>query len=278
MRKLIFFATYNEAGNVPQLVAGIIANAPDADILVVDDNSSDGTVDALKASGAANLRILVRKGKLGLGTAHLLAFCYAIEHGYDVLVTMDGDGSHDPEHLPALLSPMNSGNDFTIGSRYMTGGSCDYSGYRLRISQLANRVARLLLRIRLTEFTTSYRAFRVDTLRTLSFQSLLVGGYSYFLTTVVELARRGARLVEVPIHFRERGYGESKIPPFEIFRGMANLLRLVVIKTVCKMPAVKKHECLTCQSCGTSYSWIAQSHSEQHASEGGTCVYCGATS
>ena len=267
-RVLVFFATYNEAGNVVSLIERITHCVPEADILVVDDHSPDGTAETIKALGRSNVHVLVRNGKLGLGTAHLLSFAYAIAHGYDVLVTMDADGSHDPIHLPSLLAQLTVDRDFVIGSRYMRGGACDYAGYRLRVSQAANVAARLLLGIRLTEFTTSYRVFRVARLRTLDFSALLVGGYSFFLTTVVEAARRGWSLSESPIHFRERGYGTSKIPPFEIFRGMFNLLRLAFIKLIKRRPAPELFKTKACSTCGTAYSFVeAQTKSQ--------CLFCG---
>jgi dolichol-phosphate mannosyltransferase len=153
----------------------------------------------------------------------------------------------------------------------MKGGACDYAGYRLRVSQAANIAARILLSIKLTEFTTSYRAFRVERLRELDFSALLVGGYSFFLTTVVEGARRGWSMGEAPIHFRERGYGTSKIPSFEIFRGMANLLRLAGVKAFRAKPAALAFAPLACQVCGTGYSVVK-------ADNGSVCTFCGTVS
>lgn len=269
MKTIIFFATYNEAGNVASLLERIAQYAPSTDVVVVDDSSPDGTAEVVRHLGWSNVTVLVRKGKLGLGTAHLLAFCYALAHGYDALVTMDADGSHDPKHLPALMAKLDAGCDFVIGSRYMRGGACDYHGYRLRISQAANIGARLLLSVDLTEFTTSYRIFKTDKLRSLDFSALLVGGYSFFLTTVVEAARRGWSLGEVPIHFHERGYGSSKIPPFEAFRGMANLLRLAVVKLVGGRPSAHLFAEQACDACGTGYSVVS---APQHK----VCLFCGA--
>ncbi|MEB1547736.1 glycosyltransferase [Xanthomonas campestris pv. campestris] len=272
MKTLVFSATYNEAGNVGKLLEGICAAAPGADILIVDDRSRDGTVDAMKMLGLSNLTIVQRPGKMGLGTAHLFAFCYAVHYGYDRLVTMDADGSHEPSSIPGLLDKIGQGYDFAIGSRYMAGGSCDYDGYRLRVSQAANIAARLLLGIKLSEFTTSFRAFRVTKLRTFSFPRLLVGGYSFFLTTVVEAARRGMRLAELPIHFCERGYGSSKIPSFEIFRGMLNLSRLALIKAFLRRPAVAEQALFACNACGNAYSLILMAANSEVR---GTCVHCG---
>jgi dolichol-phosphate mannosyltransferase len=260
------------------LLASIIQFAPEADILVVDDSSTDGTVEAMQALQLPQLNILVRKGKLGLGTAHLLALAYAYRHGYDVVVTMDGDMSHDPAHLPSLLSLVDRGADLGIGSRYMPGGSCDYTGYRRNISILGNIAARFMLGIKLHEFTTSYRAFRVEALQRMDFSRLLVGGYSFFLTMVAEAASRGFRIEETPIHFRERGYGTSKIPPFEAVRGVLNLMRLAARKRLSKKAPISKTAFEGCTQCKTAYSFIGPeiaNRADQVSAMTGTCVFCG---
>jgi dolichol-phosphate mannosyltransferase len=254
MKKLVFFATYNEAGNVASMIERIELAAPDADILVVDDNSKDGTLDILKGLDRPNLKVIVRPGKLGLGTAHLLAWKYAIFHQYDVLVTMDGDHSHDPADIPKLIDGLQDDVDMVIGSRYAKGGICDYTGYRLRVSQAANKAARLLLGIKLTEFTTSYRAFRVSRLTAIDFDTLVVGGYSFFLAVVVQAHLHGLRLGERPIHFHERNAGVSKIPPLEIFRGMFNLLRLTAICHLVKPAHDISNDQLHCDHCGCDFS------------------------
>lgn len=269
-KTLIFFATYNEAGNVGPLLTSIVAAAPTADILVVDDNSKDGTVEAIETLDMPQVTVLKRRGKLGLGTAHLLALSYAKHKAYHIVVTMDGDLSHDPIYLPQLLAEIEAGADLAVGSRYMPGGSCDYTGYRLNISRAANVAARALLGIKLHEFTTSYRAFRVSALDRVNFTSLLVDGYSFFLSMIVEAVERGFRLSETPIHFRERGYGTSKIPPLEIFRGMANLLRLALKKATGSIKVAHLGSLSSCNVCHTSYSLIVPTHGA-----GGTCVFCG---
>jgi len=267
-KTLVFFATYNEAGNIKPLISSLEKAAPEADILVVDDNSSDGTTDIILEMNRPNVTLLQRKGKLGLGTAHLLALSYAQKHEYDIVVTMDGDLSHDPAYIPALLDQLESGADLVIGSRYMPGGGCDYTGYRLYVSQLANFAARLLLGLKLHEFTTSYRAFRVSELRRLNFAALLVGGYSFFLTTVAEAAVRGLDIREAPIQFRERGYGTSKLPSMEIFRGMANLLRVAIKKTTGQLIRSPIARIVSCPSCGVTFSLISDTNAE-------SCVQCG---
>jgi dolichol-phosphate mannosyltransferase len=276
-KSLVFFATYNEAGNVTPLLTSITTFAPDADILVVDDNSSDGTVETMQKLGLPRLSILNRKGKLGLGTAHLLALAYARHHNYDVVITMDGDLSHDPSHLPALLGEVEKGSDIGIGSRYMPGGSCDYTGYRLHISKLGNIAARYLLGIKLHEFTTSFRAFKVASLQRIDFSRLLVGGYSFFLTMVAEAASRGLRISETPIRFHERGYGQSKIPAFEAFRGITNLVRLAIIKAFTTHPS-SPAALSSCPNCETDYSFIptnSKSSASNRQTLEGVCVFCG---
>lgn len=253
MKKLVFFATYNEAGNVASMIERIELAAPDADILIVDDSSKDGTLDILAGLARPNLKVIVRPGKLGLGTAHLLAWKYAIFHEYDVLVTMDGDHSHDPADIPKLIDGLQEGVDMTIGSRYAKGGICDYTGYRLRVSQAANKAARLLLGIKLTEFTTSFRAFRVARLSAIDFDTLVVGGYSFFLAVVVQAHLHGLKITERPIHFHERNAGVSKIPPLEIFRGMLNLLRLTAICHLVRPAHDIVNDHLPCEHCGCDF-------------------------
>ncbi|MCC4595833.1 hypothetical protein NRY95_01330 [Xanthomonas campestris pv. phormiicola] len=140
------------------------------------------------------------------------------------------------------------------------------------MSQVANLGARMLLGIKLYEFTTSFRAFKVQMLKRLAFADLTVEGYSFFLTTVVELARRGARMTEVPIHFRERGYGSSKIPPFEIFRGMHNLVRLALIKTMRPTPADRAEApLLGCVICSCQYAFVPPPWTGSRGTAGCTC-------
>ncbi len=276
-KSLVFFATYNEAGNVTPLLTSITEFVPDADILVVDDNSSDGTVETMQRLELPQLTILVRQGKLGLGTAHLLALAYARHNDYDVIVTMDGDLSHDPADIPALLNEVMLGSDIGVGSRYMPGGTCDYTGYRLYISKLGNIAARYSLRIKLHEFTTSFRAFKVTSLQRVDFSTLLVGGYSFFLTMVAEAASRGLHISETPIHFHERGYGQSKIPTFEAFRGIANLMRLALIN-VFTASATPPAELTTCPNCETAFSFVEKNTERNTSVEKtahGTCVFCG---
>ena len=275
MKTLVFSATYNEAGNVQGLLRGIVAAVPEADILIVDDNSQDGTAQALRALQLPQLTLVERPGKMGLGTAHLLAFCHALHHGYDTLVTLDADGSHEPASIPALIGQIRGGHDFVIGSRFCPGGSLSYTGYRRFLSRNANLLARRLLRIPLTEFTTSFRAYRVSRMRAFSLGELYLDGYSYAMATVVACAQHRFRMTEVPIRFLDRGYGSSKIPSFEIFRGVHNLLRLALIRAVRPLPQAEDQPLNACPHCHTAYSWIAfKARARQPR---GACVACGAS-
>ncbi len=227
-RTLIFAATYNERDNIEEFTTRVLAVDPRLDILIVDDNSPDGTGRFLADLATRNRRVTVvhRPRKLGLGTAHKLGMLHAIQHEYERLVTMDADFSHDPTDIPRLLAAL-ADHDFVTGSRYMPGGRCDYSGYRRFISLLANRGARTLLAVPLHEFTTSFRGFRVAALRALPVSRLKAQGYSFFLETVYHLHARRLRLTEIPIHFADRKAGRSKIPRLEIFHGIHRMLRLL---------------------------------------------------
>ncbi|RAU21809.1 hypothetical protein CU669_10910 [Paramagnetospirillum kuznetsovii] len=253
-RVLVFTATYNELGNIDVLIERIFATGIDLEILVVDDNSPDGTgrhLDEL-ASIQPRLRVVHRPCKMGLGSAHQLAMVYAVQNGYDHLVTMDADLSHDPAEIPALLAKL-ADVDFVIGSRYAPGGSSDYDGYRRFLSVSANTLARRFLGIPTHEFTTSFRAFRVNMLRDRRCAKLKGGGYSYFMETVYRLHRAGFRMAEVPIQFRDRHFGSSKIPRFEIFSGVAKLLRLTLSRLAGRGSISATNIEDNCQGCGSPF-------------------------
>ncbi len=251
-RILVFTATYNESQNITLLVEGIWKGIPGADILVVDDNSPDGTggvIDHL-ASLHSQLKVIHRPGKLGLGSAHYIAMLYAIKNQYDILVTMDADLSHDPADIPRLISKLD-GVHFVIGSRYTKGGSCDYTGYRKHLSVIGNFVARALTGIPLHEFTTSFRVFDVTALSKMKFNWIGNFGYSFFLETVFRLNQAGLKVREEPVHFYNRHTGVSKIPKLEIIR------------------AIRKVSIL-----GISRLFAGKSELDSQLVDG-SCIYCG---
>ena len=228
---LIFTATYNEALNIGDLVRLIHQHAPHADALVVDDNSPDGTgeiLDQLREEFPM-LTVHHRPGKMGLGSAHLLAFEYAIEHHYDQLITMDADFSHNPAYIPALIGKLQD-VDFVIGSRYVDGGQLDYGFFRTVLSMTANRLTRLMLHIPLMETTTSFRAFRVDVLNRMNLDSVKSDGYSFFVESLFYLSLVTKNMTEIPIHFEDRRSGQSKISHQEIIKAVFTLFRLAWIR------------------------------------------------
>ncbi|MGW1887281.1 polyprenol monophosphomannose synthase [Streptomyces sp. NPDC001970] len=212
-RALVIIPTYNEAENIEPIVSRVRAAVPEADILVADDNSPDGTgkiVDEL-AGDDAQVHALHRKGKEGLGAAYLAGFRWGIEHGYGVLVEMDADGSHQPEELPRLLTALK-GADLVLGSRWVPGGRIvNWPKSREFISRGGSLYSRVLLDVPIRDVTGGFRAFRKETLEGLGLEDVASAGYCF----QVDLARRavgaGFHVVEVPITFVERERGDSKM-------------------------------------------------------------------
>jgi len=251
---LIFFATYNENLNILNLFESIINISPDYDVLIIDDNSTDGTKESLEKLSLANCRLTIinRPRKMGVGSAHRAAMIYALKNKYEELVTMDGDFSHSPKTIPLILDQLKT-SDFVIGSRYMKGGKCDYTGYRKWISLVANNVARIILGIKLHECTTSFRAFRVALFNSLNLSTIKSNGYSFFLECVYEINCINAEIAEVPIHFKDRFHGESKIPKTEIFRSIYKLSKLFLSRFFKKQtylinPTEIKSSCYLCKN------------------------------
>jgi dolichol-phosphate mannosyltransferase len=226
-KTLIFTATFNEALNIENLVKEIFHYVPTVDILVIDDNSPDGTGKILDKLAASNsqIKVIHRVGKLGLGTAHLSGMEYALKNNYDALVTMDADFSHHPKYLPELLSLLET-HDFVIGSRYVKGGGLGYGFVRTFISKTANFLARLLLSIKLQECTTSYRGFKKELLEKLLKKKISSTGYSFFFEMVYLVSGITKNVTEFPIYFADRVAGESKISKQEIIRGVTTLFKL----------------------------------------------------
>jgi dolichol-phosphate mannosyltransferase len=218
-RTLITLATYNEVENLPLLVAEIFRFAPDVDILVIDDNSPDGTGNWCDgaAAGEPRLSVLHRPGKLGLGTATLTAMRHSIERGYEWMLNMDADFSHHPRHLPALLACRQESSagqpvDVMIGSRYIPGGRIEGWGWRRHfMSRAVNTASRALLGLKLRDCSGSFRCYRTRLLADLDFAAIRSRGYSFQEEILFQLARHGARIEETPITFVDRERGQSKI-------------------------------------------------------------------
>lgn len=224
---LIFTATYNEVGNIIKLITKIKKFCPIAHILIIDDNSPDGTGKEIKKlqKKTLNLVFISRKKKLGLDSAHKLAYRYAKNNKYDFLITMDADLSHDPKELKNFIKNLYNFS-FVIGSRYIKGGKCLMKGKRLLMSKYGNLFIRRVLGIQLSEFTTSYRGFNIKKLKKFQLSNVRTKGYSFFMGTVFEIYKHGFKIKEIPIIFKDRIKGVSKIPKLEILRTLKNLVIL----------------------------------------------------
>ena len=226
-KNLIFTATYDEKDNIKELVEKINKFSLNSDILIIDDNSPDGTgkiLNELKRENS-NLKFIIRESKLGLDTAHKYAYDYAIKKGYEKLITMDADLSHDPEEIPKFINLLDK-HEFVIGSRYVKGGKCEMPLPRLFLSIMGNKIIRFVLKINCNEFTTSYRGFNLSKLNNFHLKEVKSKGYSFFMESLYQLNKNNYKILEVPISFKNRTAGKSKIPKIEIFRTLKNLLLL----------------------------------------------------
>ena len=251
---LVFICTYNERGNIAAMLDGLLGLRTRCDVLVVDDNSRDGTLDVLVARAAAEPRVgvVVRPGKLGIGSAHKLGWMHARRMGYARIVTLDADLSHDPADVQRLLDALDAGADVALGSRFVPGSRHDYSGIRLAVSRGANMLASSLLRLPIAEHTTSLRAAKMARVPDGLVETIESDGYGFFVTCVVRLARAGLTFTEVPIHFRDRHDGVSKISKRQIVFGALNLLRLSVDRRP-YVVRVSQSELPDCPVCGRPY-------------------------
>jgi dolichol-phosphate mannosyltransferase len=226
-RTLVVLPTFNERDNLVPLVDAVQQYLPGATVLIVDDNSPDGTGDIADALAAerAGVCVLHRAGKLGLGTAYVEAFRWALAREFDVLVQMDVDFSHGPHYLPRLVSALRDA-DLVIGSRYTRGGGTEnWSPLRQFISQGGNWVARVGLGIHTRDATGGYRAFRRSTLERLNFPELGLRGYGFQIEVVYQVERLGLTIREVPITFVERAAGQSKMSKDIVLEAVVHIVR-----------------------------------------------------
>jgi dolichol-phosphate mannosyltransferase len=213
-RTIVVLPTYNERDNVVALLRAVRWSVPDADVLVVDDNSPDGTGTLVEEAAAdhGQIKLLRRAGKQGLGSAYRQGFSVALDEGYDVVVSMDVDFSHDPRVLPELLGLIDAGADAVIGSRYVPGGATvDWPLHRRLLSRWGNRYTSFVLGLQVRDCTSGYRAYRAEALRAIDPVSTSAEGYAFLTELVRRLVRQGARVMETPIVFTDRRLGESKM-------------------------------------------------------------------
>jgi dolichol-phosphate mannosyltransferase len=218
----VIIPTYNERDNLESIVSRVRAAVPAADILVVDDNSPDGTgeiADKL-ATADSHVRVLHREGKSGLGAAYIAGFRWGLEHDYGVLVESDADGSHDPADLPQMLAALERA-DLVIGSRYIPGGTTvNWPRSRELLSRGANVYTRIMLGIGVHDATAGYRAYRAGTLRAIGLDEVQSQGYCFQIDLTLRTAQEGFAIAEVPITFTERARGKSKMSRAIVFEAL----------------------------------------------------------
>jgi len=214
LRVWVTVPTYEEAENIEPLVRRVREAVPTAHILVVDDNSPDGTAEKAEALGAelGNLEVLRRPGKMGLGSAYRAGHAVGLARGFDVMVQIDADLSHDPADLPRLLAAVERGADLAIGSRYAPGGSVpNWPRHRLALSVAGNRYAAFCLGIGVRDTTAGYRAYRASMLRAIVFDTTHSTGYGFQIEMTYRVLSSGGKIEEIPIVFTDRVRGTSKM-------------------------------------------------------------------
>ncbi|MEE2523123.1 polyprenol monophosphomannose synthase [Pseudarthrobacter sp. J75] len=228
MRVLTIIPTYNELESLPRTLGRLRTAVPASDVLVVDDNSPDGTGQLADSIAAEDqqVHVLHRKGKEGLGAAYIAGFQWGLDAGYDVLVEMDADGSHQPEQLPLLLDAIEDGADLAMGSRWVRGGSVvNWPLHRQLISRTGSLYSRLMLGVKIKDVTGGYRAFRRTTLEKLNLAEVESVGYGFQVDLAWRVANLGLTIVERPITFVERELGASKMSGNIVVEAMVNVTK-----------------------------------------------------
>jgi dolichol-phosphate mannosyltransferase len=225
---LIAIPTYNERENIGALLPVLLGLHEAAQILVVDDNSPDGTGNVVAAFAARDARVhlMRREGKRGIGSAYRAAFAWAVRQGYALVVVMDADGSHDPAEVSRLLE-MSAVADVVVGSRYIPGGRVsDWPLSRLALSRGGNRLARLLVGAQIHDWTSGFKCYRREVLATLPFDRITSEGYSFQIEILFHCHRDGWKLCEVPINFTDRRLGSTKMSRREVYQAVTTLFRI----------------------------------------------------
>lgn len=230
----VIIPTYNEKENITDLATQILALDIGAGVIIVDDNSPDGTGQIADALAAADSRVKVihRPGKLGLGTAYIAGFKLALADGADRLITMDADFSHDPAYIPALVTLANHFH-ITIGSRYVPqGGVRNWELHRRFLSWGANAFARTLLGLKARDCTAGFRCYHREVLENIDLDHIFSSGYSFLVEMLFKCQRKGFTVGEIPIIFANRERGQSKISRTEIYKAMYTVARLSVSRVI----------------------------------------------
>jgi len=225
-RTLVIIPTYEEAENVEAVLRATRAANPDVDVLVVDDSSPDGTADIARRVGEelGAVDVEVRTEKDGLGSAYRHGMRLALDQGYDRIVQMDADLSHDPAALPSLLAAMGDGVSMVVGSRYVPGGSIPHWPLHRRLaSKWGNRYTRWVLGMRIADVTAGYRVWRADTIRSIDLLDTKSKGYLFQIENAYRVVQRGGKVVEVPISFTDRVRGRSKMNWAVVWEELSNV-------------------------------------------------------
>ena len=228
-RALVIIPTYNELENLPKIVPMVLVQAPVFEVLIVDDNSPDGTgalADQM-AEQDSRIHVLHRSGKLGLGTAYVAGFKWAIEQGFEYAFEMDADFSHDPAHLPVFLTEMANA-DLVIGSRYLEGRVTvvNWPFSRLLLSYFANVYARWITGLKLWDSTGGFKCYRREVLQAIDLDDVRSNGYSFQIETSFRAWRKKFRLKEIPITFTDRTEGQSKMSRAIVYEAVGMVWRL----------------------------------------------------
>ncbi len=223
VRVLVVLPTYNEAANIASVLERVAQALPDASILVVDDNSPDGTGDIVEKAAVrfAQVSLLRREAKSGLGSAYRAGFRWGLERDYDVVVEMDSDFSHDPDSLESLVAPIAEGFEVSIGSRYVPGGSIpNWTLSRRLLSRGGNLYANVLLGLGVRDSTAGFRAYAATVLRRIDIDSVRADSYGFQIEMTYLSLQAGARITEVPIKFVDRALGESKMSTYTVVEAL----------------------------------------------------------
>src|SRR5450759_2195531 len=231
MQVSVVVPTYNEKENIESLVTQLLALPTRVKIIVVDDNSPDGTgeiADRLALENAGRVSVIHRPGKLGLGTAYITGFKEALAEEADLVCSMDADFSHNPRYIPDIVEKINEGYDLVIGSRYVQGGGSTQTLGRKMISWGANTITRVVLGLHAHDTTAGFRCYRRQALESLELDSIKSSGYSFLFEMLFRVEQRSWKVEEVTIIFQDRRLGASKITRNEIIKAVRTLLRLAL--------------------------------------------------
>jgi len=225
---LIIIPTYNEIENIASLVKEVFSRVPNAHILVVDDNSPDGTADAVEEVAASQpaLHILKRSGKMGGASAFLEGFSWGINNGFDILLAMDADFSHDPKYIPLMLKKIENA-DLVIGSRNVPGGGIENrSLFRNILTKCGALYCRVLLKCPIMDFTGGYNMWRKNTLEKIVLQEIVCRGYSFQIEMKYKTHKKGCRITEIPIIFPDRKKGQSKMSGSFLLKALGDVWKI----------------------------------------------------